>query len=148
MAKAGNVRNNTARRQAIQIGLLPFMRIVHTSGEKEGQIYLPAINRAMGVGCILAVLIFMTPEHLAAAYGVAVTTVMTTTTILLAVVAKKVWKPRNIKRFYSTFEITTTTVEKVKETIPLEEQEVRVLSFPFSNLFRSNLIFESFKPDF
>lgn len=79
-------------RQAIQIGLLPFMRIVHTSGEKEGQIYLPAINRAMGVGCVLAVLIFLTPEHLAAAYGVAVTTVMTTTTILLAVVAKKVWK--------------------------------------------------------
>lgn len=79
-------------RQAIQIGLLPFMRIVHTSGEKEGEIYLPAVNRAMGVGCVLAVLIFLTPEHLAAAYGVAVTTVMTTTTILLAVVAKKVWK--------------------------------------------------------
>ena len=79
-------------RQAIQVGLLPFMRIVNTSGEKEGQIYLPAVNRAMGAGCILAVLIFLTPEHLAAAYGVAVTTVMTTTTILLAVVARKVWK--------------------------------------------------------
>src|SRR5664279_2466812 len=40
-------------RQAIQLGLLPRLAIVHTSAEYSGQIYLPRVNTALLVGCLL-----------------------------------------------------------------------------------------------
>ncbi|MCH2147883.1 MAG: KUP/HAK/KT family potassium transporter [Phycisphaerales bacterium] len=78
-------------RQAVQMRILPYLRIIHTSHETEGQVYIPAVNRIMFFGSIAAVVIFMSPERLASAYGIAVTAVMTTTTLLLAIVARQVW---------------------------------------------------------
>ena len=75
-------------RQAIQLGYLPRMEVVHTSGTSKGQIYLPAVNRAVMVATIALVLGFRTSTSLAAAYGVAVSTTMVITTILAYFVSR------------------------------------------------------------
>ncbi len=78
-------------RQAVQLGYCPRLRIVHTSSEEIGQIYIPFVNWALGAATVGLVLGFRTSTHLAAAYGVAVTTTMAITTILAYVVARHVW---------------------------------------------------------
>ncbi|MCY1056359.1 potassium transporter Kup [Nannocystis sp. SCPEA4] len=75
-------------RQAVQLGYLPRMQILHTSRETAGQIYVPAVNWALAVGCIALVLLFRESSGLAAAYGVAVTGSMTITSVLFYVVAR------------------------------------------------------------
>ncbi len=79
-------------RQAIQLRLLPYIRIVYTSHERMSHVFLPAVNRFMLLGCIAAVLLFPSSNQLAAAYGVAVTAVMFTTTILLLAIGHAIWK--------------------------------------------------------
>lgn len=78
--------------QAIQLGFLPRLKINHTSDKEYGQIYLPGINWALMIGCILIVLSFQTSSDLAAAYGIAVTTTMVITTVLFYFVARERWK--------------------------------------------------------
>lgn len=78
-------------RQAIHLGYFPRMRIIHTSAEHIGQVYLPGINWMLMVATILLVLAFQRSTHLAAAYGVAVTTTMVITTLLASVVARERW---------------------------------------------------------
>jgi KUP system potassium uptake protein len=78
-------------RQAIQLGFLPRMRIVHTSDAAEGQIYLPFVNWAMLVACVALVLAFGESSRLAAAYGIAVTGTMSITSVLYFVVARRTW---------------------------------------------------------
>lgn len=77
--------------QAIQLGLLPRLRIQHTSSREIGQIYLPGINWALMVGCIAVVLGFGTSSRLASAYGIAVTSTMVITTVLFYFVAREKW---------------------------------------------------------
>ena len=81
--------------QAIQLGYLPRMEVVHTSGSEMGQIYVPAVNRAVMVATIALVLGFRTSTNLAAAYGVAVSTTMVITTILAYSVSRDLlgWSP-------------------------------------------------------
>jgi KUP system potassium uptake protein len=67
---------------AIQLGLLPRMKIRHTSSDQSGQIYVPAINWMLLVGVLWLVVTFRSSEALAAAYGIAVTGTMVLTTIL------------------------------------------------------------------
>jgi len=81
-------------RQAIRLNMLPRLEIVHTSGEQEGQIYIPSLNGLMLVGCLFTVLLFPSSTELASAYGIAVTLDMATTTILFAVVARRFWRWR------------------------------------------------------
>jgi len=69
-------------RQAIQLGYLPRMHVLHTSDSEIGQIYIPFINRALLVGVVILVLGFQSSSHLAAAYGIAVTGTMAIDTIL------------------------------------------------------------------
>ncbi|VTZ22831.1 putative potassium transport system protein kup 2 [Methylocella tundrae] len=78
-------------RQAIQLGLLPRMLILHTSETQEGQIYIPRINRLLLVGVLLLVLMFKSSSSLASAYGIAVTGTMVVTTSLAFVVVWKLW---------------------------------------------------------
>ena len=78
--------------QAIQLGYCPRMRVRHTSAEEIGQIYLPAVNWALMTGCVLVVLEFRSSSRLAAAYGLAVAGTMLITTLLLAVVARRLWR--------------------------------------------------------
>jgi KUP system potassium uptake protein len=77
--------------QAIQLGFVPRLRIEHTSSTEMGQIYIPALNWALMIGCIAIVIGFGSSSNLAAAYGVAVTATMVITTILLSVVERRKW---------------------------------------------------------
>ncbi len=78
-------------RQAVQLGYLPRLTIIHTSSEAIGQIYVPGVNRILLVATISLVIGFQTSTALAAAYGVAVTTTMVITTILMNIVVRRLW---------------------------------------------------------
>jgi KUP system potassium uptake protein len=75
--------------QAIQLGYLPRMQIVHTSSRQEGQIYVPAVNWFLMFACIFLVLEFRGSSGLASAYGIAVTGTMAVTTFLFVPVAAR-----------------------------------------------------------
>jgi KUP system potassium uptake protein len=77
--------------QAVQLDYLPRVRILHTSGSHQGQVYVPLVNWALMVGCIGLVLGFQSSSNLAAAYGIAVTSTMAITSILFFVVARRRW---------------------------------------------------------
>jgi KUP system potassium uptake protein len=79
-------------RQAIQLGFLPRMRILHTSATESGQIYVPAINWGLLVAVILTVIFFQNSSAIAAAYGIAVTGTMLITSILTYFVVRNIWK--------------------------------------------------------
>jgi KUP system potassium uptake protein len=79
-------------RQAVQLGYLPRLRILHTSASQIGQVYLPAVNWLLMVACIGLVLGFRSSSNLAAVYGVALSTDMVFTTILFAVVVRTRWE--------------------------------------------------------
>ena len=79
-------------RQAMQMGLCPRARIVPTSADEAGQIYVPAANWLLMTGTLLTVVLFRSSDNLAAAYGIAVSGTMLITTILLYRVAVKRWR--------------------------------------------------------
>ncbi|WP_119083661.1 potassium transporter Kup [Altererythrobacter sp. B11] len=78
--------------QAIQLGFIPRLSILHTSDEHHGQIYIPLINWVLCFSVILLVLFFRNSSNLASAYGIAVTGAMLIDTCLLAVMLLAVWK--------------------------------------------------------
>ncbi|MEX8492766.1 potassium transporter Kup [Sphaerotilus sp.] len=82
----------SATKQAIQLGLLPRMRILHTSVRDLGQIYVPFVNWGLYAAILLAVALFKTSSNLASAYGIAVTLNMTITTIMTFFVIRYRWK--------------------------------------------------------
>lgn len=77
--------------QAMQLGFMPRMRVVHTSSAAKGQIYLPTINTVLMISCLALVLIFESSSGLAAAYGLAVTGAMAMTSILYFSVTHFAW---------------------------------------------------------
>ena len=77
---------------AMQLGLLPRLRIMRTSETEAGQIYLPTINLLLMIGVVLLVGIFKNSDALADAYGFAVTGTMAVTTMLAAIVVRRLWK--------------------------------------------------------
>jgi KUP system potassium uptake protein len=79
-------------KQAMQLGILPRMRIWHTSVKETGQIYVPAINWALYAFVVVAVVFFESSSRLTNAYGVAVTMDMTITTVLTFFVIRHGWK--------------------------------------------------------
>jgi KUP system potassium uptake protein len=79
-------------RQAIQLGFLPRMPVVHTSNEEAGQIYLPWVNRLLMILVVLVVIGFGSSKALAGAYGIAVTGTMAIDTVLFVIVAWRMWK--------------------------------------------------------
>jgi len=78
-------------RQAVQLGYLPRLEILHTSATHIGQIYVPTVNRALMLGTIALVVGFGSSSNIAGAYGVAVSTTMVITTLLAYFVARRVW---------------------------------------------------------
>ena len=78
--------------QTIQLGFSPRLTVIHTSRSEFGQIYIPEVNVALMVGCLLLVLGFQSSSALSAAYGIAATTTMTITTLLFYVVARTRWR--------------------------------------------------------
>ena len=78
--------------QAIQLGLLPRLEIVHTSDTQEGQIFIPRVNRVLLFGVLGLVLLFRSSDALANAYGIAVSGTMVATTALAFFVVWKLWR--------------------------------------------------------
>ena len=78
--------------QAVRLGYFPRVTIVHTSWTEAGQVYLPEINAALMVGCLLLVLGFRSSSSLGAAYGIAVTGTMAVTSVLFYLVARHRWR--------------------------------------------------------
>ncbi|HOI95330.1 MAG TPA: KUP/HAK/KT family potassium transporter [Syntrophobacter fumaroxidans] len=78
--------------QAIQLGFCPRMRIIHTSRETRGQVYIPEVNYLLMIACLGLVLVFKKSSGLAGAYGIAVTADMALTSILFFFVITRTWK--------------------------------------------------------
>ena len=78
-------------KQAIALGLLPRMRVMHTSATEIGQIYIPAVNWIQLIVVLLAVIGFGSSDKLAGAYGIAVTATMLATTVLTFFVIRYRW---------------------------------------------------------
>ena len=79
-------------KQVIQLGYLPRLRILHTSVQETGQIYLPFVNWSLFAMIVLAVGMFKSSSALASAYGIAVTTDMLITTVLTFFVIRNAWR--------------------------------------------------------
>jgi len=77
--------------QAMQLGFLPRMNVVHTAGREIGQIYVPSVNWALAVLTLTAVIGFGSSDALAGAFGIAVSLLMAITTLMASFVALQ-WK--------------------------------------------------------
>ena len=77
--------------QTIQLGFSPRLTVLHTSRSEFGQIYIPEVNVALMVGCLVLVTSFRSSSALGAAYGIAVTGTMAITTLLFYAVARSRW---------------------------------------------------------
>ena len=78
-------------RQAVQLGFLPRLTVLHTSRQEVGQVYVPAVNWGIYVAVVALVIGFGSAEHLAAAYGIAVTGTLAIDSVLFYVVVRKLW---------------------------------------------------------
>jgi KUP system potassium uptake protein len=78
-------------KQAVQLGFLPRLRIIHTSN-LEGQIYVPLINWLLCAGVAALILVFQNSNRLGDIYGVAVTGTFILNTILFLAVARALWR--------------------------------------------------------
>ena len=81
-------------RQAVQLGFLPQLTVLHTSSE-IGQVYVPIVNWTLFTAVAALVLGFGSSDHLASAYGIAVTGTLAIDTLLFFFVVRKLWhKPK------------------------------------------------------
>jgi KUP system potassium uptake protein len=79
-------------KQATVAGFVPRFRVFHTDEHGEGQVYIPAVNWALFLGCVAVTLMFKTATNLTAAYGVAVTGSMAITSIIISYIAYYRWQ--------------------------------------------------------
>jgi KUP system potassium uptake protein len=77
--------------QAIQLGFLPRMNIIHTTRYEIGQIYVPFVNWTLAIATLAAVVGFRSSDALAGAFGIAVSLLMAITTLMATFVALH-WK--------------------------------------------------------
>lgn len=97
--------------QAISLGFLPRMRIVHTSHQEKGQIYIPLVNWVQFGAVVFAVVAFGSSTNLASAYGIAATATMLTTTLLTFFVVRYGWNHSTLLAasatlFFLVFDVT------------------------------------------
>jgi KUP system potassium uptake protein len=78
--------------QAVQLGFVPRMAILHTSERTAGQIYVPAVNWLLLAAVLAVVMGFGSSGELAQAYGVAVMGTMLSTTFLTFFIIRYSWK--------------------------------------------------------
>ncbi len=78
-------------RQAVHLGYLPRIRILHTSSDEIGQTYSPLVNWLLLASTLLLVVSFQSSSRLVAAYGLAVSAQSLITTILVFFVMREVW---------------------------------------------------------
>jgi KUP system potassium uptake protein len=91
--------------QAMQLGLCPRLRVVHTSDATRGQIYMPAINWMLMLTTVAVVLGFRSSSSLAAAFGLAVSATLAITTVLFATLAwyRWAWSPARVAAVTGAF---------------------------------------------
>ncbi|HEU4977516.1 MAG TPA: KUP/HAK/KT family potassium transporter [Solirubrobacteraceae bacterium] len=77
-------------RQAVQLGFLPRLKVLHTS-RTEGQIYVPIVNWGLCIGVVVLTLVFRSADRLGDIYGVAVTGTFILNTVLFVAVARLLW---------------------------------------------------------
>jgi KUP system potassium uptake protein len=97
-------------RQAVQLGFLPRLKIMHTS-KTEGQIYVPIVNWGLCIGVVVLTLAFRSADKLGDIYGVAVTGTFILNTLLFVAVARLLWgtSRRRILPVAALFLIVETT---------------------------------------
>ncbi len=78
--------------QAVQLGYLPRLIVVHTSHAVEGQIYMPFVNYTLAIACLSLVLVFGSADRLGAAYGLAVTVTMLADSLVIGWVLRRRFK--------------------------------------------------------
>ncbi|MBI1891542.1 MAG: potassium transporter Kup [Burkholderiales bacterium] len=105
--------------QAIALGFLPRMQVFHTSEREMGQIYIPLVNWMQLALVLMAVIGFGSSDHLASAYGIAVSTTMVTTTLLTFFVVRYRWKFNLLlcilsTGFFLVFDITFFSANALK----------------------------------
>ncbi|WP_448853416.1 potassium transporter Kup [Corynebacterium frankenforstense] len=79
-------------RQAIRLGHLPRMRVVHTSEHASGQVYIPAVTLLLYCAVVAVILIFRDSGRLSSAYGLAVCTDFLVTSTLLCLLTRFGWR--------------------------------------------------------
>lgn len=101
----------TLTEQAVNLNLWPRLRIIHTSSKQAGQVYVPLVNVVLAVACIALVLTFRSSDHLAAAYGLAVSATMLATTIAFYHVVTGVlhWKRLVVYPLVALFVVVDST---------------------------------------
>ncbi len=95
----------TLTEQAIALNLFPRVRVIHTSEDQRGQVYVPLVNAVLAIVCILLVVSFQSSARLAAMFGLAVSATMLATDIVFFVVASRVlhWSAIRIVPFTAFF---------------------------------------------
>ncbi|WVZ85464.1 hypothetical protein U9M48_032389 [Paspalum notatum var. saurae] len=78
--------------QSQKLGCFPRVKVLHTSKLYEGQVYIPEINFALGLLCVVVTFSFQKTTNIGNAYGICVTFVMVITTILLVIVMLLIWR--------------------------------------------------------
>lgn len=133
-------------RQAVQLGFLPRLRILHTSST-EGQIYVPLVNWALCIGVVVLTLIFRSADKLGDIYGVAVTGTFILNTVLFVAVARFLWGTTKrrlapVAVLFLTVEITffSSNIVKVEHGAWLPLVIGAVLSFVMINWRRGQRI--------
>lgn len=79
-------------KQSVVLDYFPRVKIVHTSHNKEGEVYSPEVNYILMVLCVAVILIFGDGKDIGNAFGVVVSLVMLITTILLTLVMIMIWR--------------------------------------------------------
>ncbi len=105
--------------QAMVLGYFPRVRVLHTSGDAEGQIYVPLMNWGLAVACIALVLVFKESSKLASAFGLAVSGTMLITSFVFYAVTRHVWGWSRLQAglllaFFLCFDITFVVANSLK----------------------------------
>lgn len=122
-------------KQAIQLGYLPRLRILHTSVRETGQVYIPAVNWIQYGAVVLAVAMFGSSSALATAYGIAVTATMVLTTLMTFVVVRFAW------RYPLVLALAATSFFLVIELVFFASNAVKILSGGWFTLLVAGLVF-------
>ncbi|KAI3921168.1 hypothetical protein MKX01_036147, partial [Papaver californicum] len=79
-------------KQSVVLDYFPRVEVVHTSPNKEDEVYSPEINYILMFLCVSVVLIFGDGKDIGNAFGVVVSLVMLITTVLLTLVMIMIWR--------------------------------------------------------
>jgi KUP system potassium uptake protein len=101
----------TLTEQAIALNLFPRMRVLHTSKDERGQVYVPLVNAILAIVCILLLVTFQSSARLASMFGLAVSATMLATDVVFFVVATRVlkWNPVFVVPFTTAFALLDLT---------------------------------------